>query len=146
MVIMIEHRRRLAGLIAGLTGAIVMVRAISINADIRVVLMLVMPKMMRLALHTFMQAVRFHGSPDGLERQQHQQENGDQSTHGFQCIGRKRRAGIHVCGHRFDPQRSSGMVCPRIARTIHESCRITTTHESSRCKWCCGESLFQLKR
>ncbi len=96
MVIMVEHRRSLAGLIAGLvarlTGTIVMVRAINIGICIRMVLvcvpMLVMPKMMRLTLQTFMQAVRLHGSPDGLERQQHQQENGNQATHDKKYIGK----------------------------------------------------------
>lgn len=55
---------------------------------LRMVLMLVVPKMMRLTLRTFMQAVRLHGRPDGLERQQYKQEDGDQSTHGTEYIGR----------------------------------------------------------
>lgn len=80
MVIVIEHCRCLAGVL----GAFIMVSTIGV----RVVLMLVVPKMMRLTLSTFVQAVRFHGSPNGLERQQDQQENGNQSTHGFQYIGR----------------------------------------------------------
>jgi hypothetical protein len=79
MVIVIEHRRCLAGVI----GAIIMVSAIGISK----VLVLVVPKMMRLTRSTFVQAVRFHGSPNGLKRQQYQQENGDQSTHGAQYIG-----------------------------------------------------------
>ncbi|TDP79408.1 hypothetical protein EV672_11438 [Aquabacterium commune] len=39
------------------------------DVGIRVVLMLVVPEMMRLTLRVFMQAIRFHGSPNGLERQ-----------------------------------------------------------------------------
>ncbi|MEY2844415.1 MAG: hypothetical protein RI920_2452 [Pseudomonadota bacterium] len=79
MVIVIEHRRCLAGVL----GVVIMLG----DVGIRVVLMLVVPKMMRLTLSTFVQAVRFHGSPNGLERQQDQQENGDQSTHGNEYIG-----------------------------------------------------------
>ena len=81
MVIVINHRRCFAGVL----GAVIMLSALSIS----MVLMLVVPKMLRLTLITFMQAVRFHSSPDGLERQQYQQENGDQSTHGSQYIGKQ---------------------------------------------------------
>ena len=81
MVIVINHRRCLAGVF----GAVTMVSTIGVS----MVLMLVVPKMLRLTLITFMQAIRLHGSPDGLERQQYQQENGDQSTHGNQYIGKQ---------------------------------------------------------
>lgn len=79
MVIVIEHRRCLAGVL----GVVIMLG----DVGICVVLMLVVPEMMRLTLRVFMQAIRFHGSPNGLERQQDQQENGDQSTHGTEYIG-----------------------------------------------------------
>lgn len=79
MVIVIEHHRCL-----GVLAAVSMVSA----SHISMVLMRVVPKMMRLTLVTFVQAVRLHGRPDGLERQQYKQENGDQSTHGNQYIGR----------------------------------------------------------
>lgn len=79
MVIVIEHRRCLAGVL----GVVIMLG----DVGIRVVLMLVVPEMMRLTLRVFMQAIRFHGSPNGLERQQDQHENGDQSTHGTEYIG-----------------------------------------------------------
>lgn len=80
MVIVVDHRRCLAGVFAAIT----MVGA----RGICMVLMLVVPKMMRLTLITFVQTVRLHGSPDGLERQQYKQKNGDQSTHDNQYIGR----------------------------------------------------------
>lgn len=80
MVIVVDHRRCLAGVFAAIT----MVGA----RGICMVLMLVVPQMMRLTLVTFVQAVRLHGRPDGLERQQYKQKNGDQSTHGNQYIGR----------------------------------------------------------
>lgn len=79
MVVVIKHRRRLARVLAVIT--MVSSRFIS------VMLMLMVAKVMRLTLTGFMQAIRFHGSPDGLERQQYQQKNGDQSTHGAQYIG-----------------------------------------------------------
>lgn len=61
MVIVIEHRRGLAGVL----GVVIMLG----DVGICVVLMLVVPEMMRLTLRVFMQAIRFHGSPNGLERQ-----------------------------------------------------------------------------
>jgi hypothetical protein len=64
MVIVIEHCRCLASVLC----AVIMVSAIGVC----VVLMLVVPKMVRLTLSTFVQAVRFHGSPYGLERQHYQ--------------------------------------------------------------------------
>ncbi len=80
MVIVIKHRRCLADVVP----AALMVIAISIS----IVLMLVVSQMLRLTLVTFVQAVRLHRRPDGLERQQYKQKDGDQSTHGSQYIGR----------------------------------------------------------
>jgi hypothetical protein len=79
MVIVIEHRRRFSCVL----GTTIMVSAIGVS----MMLMLVMPKVLRLTLSIFVQAIRLHRRPNGLERQQYQQENGDQSTHGYQYIG-----------------------------------------------------------
>lgn len=75
MVIMNKHRRCLA--------AFVMVNTIGNS------MVLMVSDMMRLVLATFVKAIWLHGSPNGLERRQHQQEIGEQSTHGRQYIGSK---------------------------------------------------------
>ncbi len=79
MVIVVEHRRSRAVFVS-VTTMVVMVGV--------GVVMLVVPQVMGFGLAAFVQAIRLHGRPDGLERQQYQQEKGDPSTHGPQYIGR----------------------------------------------------------
>jgi hypothetical protein len=86
MVIVLGHRVAFARF----PSAVTLVRVNGIHT--RMVLMLVVTKMGRWALRAFMHAIRLHRSPDGLQRQQEQQENGDQSAHGWQYIDRSNKS------------------------------------------------------
>jgi hypothetical protein len=80
MVIVVEHG-------GGRAVGLIVTVLVNTLGRLSVVLVLVVSQVMRVALAALVKAIRLHGRPDGLKRQQYQQENGDPSTHGGQYIG-----------------------------------------------------------